>query len=57
MMRSTEASNEVTVLFEDAALSFVLPPGATLAELAERIAGMASHHRRYPLSIGIKLPH
>jgi hypothetical protein len=57
MTRSAEATNEVTVVFEDAALMFALPRDATLEDLAERVAGMATHHLGGPVAIGVKLPH
>jgi hypothetical protein len=57
MVNPTEARNEVTVVFEDAALMFALPPDATFEDLAERVAGMAAHHLGGPVAIGVKLPH
>ena len=57
MVRSADTSNEVTVVFEDAALMFVLPPGATLEDLATRLAVMEEHHLGEPLRIAVKFPH
>ena len=53
----TEATHEVTVVFKDAALMFALPRNATLEDLAERVAGMATHHIGGPVAIGVKLRH
>jgi hypothetical protein len=57
MVRPAETRNEVTVVFEDAALMFALPPGATLADLASRLAIMEQHHLGGPLQIAVKFPH
>ena len=57
MVRSAEAANEVMVVFEDAALVFALPRGATLEDLATRLAGMEERHFGEPLSIDVKLRH
>jgi hypothetical protein len=57
MVGSAETSNEVTVVFEDAALMFALPRGATLEDLASRLAVMEQHHRGEPLRIAVKFPH
>ncbi len=57
MVRPAETSNEVTVVFEDAALMFALPPGATLEELASRLAVMEQHHLGEPLRIAVKFAH
>ena len=57
MTNPTEATNEVTVVFKDAALMFALPRDATLADLAQRVAGMATHHIGGPVAIGVKLRH
>jgi hypothetical protein len=57
MVRSAETSNEVTVVFKDAALMFALPRGATLEDLASRLAGMEQRHFGEPLTIAVKFPH
>ena len=50
-------TNEVTVLFEDAALMFALPEGATLEDLASRLAGMEARHFGQPLAIDVRVRH
>jgi hypothetical protein len=57
MMRSRETGSEVTVLFTEAALIFALPRGATLEELATRIAAMEARHFGEPVAIGVTLRH
>jgi hypothetical protein len=57
MVRSAETSNEVTVVFKDAALMFALPRGATLEDLASRVAGMEERRCGEPLAIAVKLRH
>lgn len=57
MVRSAESTNEVTVVFEGAALMFALPRGATLEELATRIAFIEERQFGEPVSIDIKLRH
>ena len=50
-------ANEVTVLFADAALMFALPEGATLEDLATRLASVEAGHFGAPLSIDVRLHH
>lgn len=57
MVRSADSTNEVTVLFEGASLMFTLPRGATLEELATRIAFIEERQFGEPVSIDIKLRH
>jgi hypothetical protein len=57
MVRSAETSNEVTVVFKDTALMFALPRGATLEDLASRVAGMEERRCGEPLAIAVKLRH
>lgn len=57
MVRSAETSNEVTVVFKDAALMFALPRGATLEDLASRVAGMEERRCGELLAIAVKLRH
>jgi hypothetical protein len=45
-------SSQVTALFADRALCFVLPRGATLGDLAERLARL---DRRAPSTVTVKL--
>jgi hypothetical protein len=53
----TDPRNEVTVRFAEAALVFALPPGATLEDLARRIAAVEERQFGEPLSIDVVLRH
>jgi hypothetical protein len=57
MVRPAETGNEVTVVFADAALNFALPQGATLEDLASRLAVMEQHHLGEPQQIAVKFSH
>jgi hypothetical protein len=57
MSPSGQANNEVKVVFKDAALQFRLPRGATLEDLAERVAALEDAAFGEPVSIDVKLPH
>ena len=57
MNLSSDTRSAVTVLFRDAALTFVLPREATLAELARQIASMEAAHSGPPVAIAVKLGH
>ena len=57
MSRLAGRANEVTVSFKDAALIFALPPGATLEDIALRIAEVARRHRGAPVAINVKVRH
>jgi hypothetical protein len=57
MSRLADRANEVTVSFKDAAIIFALPPQATLADMAVRIAELAERHLAVPVAINVKLPH
>jgi hypothetical protein len=57
MSRLADRANEVTVSFQDAAIIFALPPQATLADIAVRIAELAERHLTPPVAINVKLPH
>jgi hypothetical protein len=57
MVLPAETANEVTVVFKDAALMFALPRGATLEDLADRLAGIEERHFGEPLTIAVKLRH
>lgn len=46
--------NEITVLFDDKALTFPMPPAATLTDLAQRLA-VEGGPRQQMLSVTIKL--
>jgi hypothetical protein len=53
----TDPRSEVTVRFADAALVFALPPGATLEDLARRIAAVEERQFGEPLSIDVVVRH
>ena len=53
----TDPRSEVTVRFAEAALVFALPPGATLEDLARRIAAVEERQFGGPLSIDVVLRH
>lgn len=57
MPRLADRANEVTVSFKDAAVIFALPPRATLADIALRIAEVAERHLAAPVAVNIKLRH
>ena len=57
MSLAANRANEVTVSFADAALVFALPPGATLEDIALRIAEVAHHHCGRPVAVNVKLRH
>ena len=57
MPRSAERTNEVIVTFKDAAVMFALPSGATMEDLAARIARIEERRAGEPVSIGVKLHH
>ena len=47
--------NEITVLFDDSAVTFPMPAAATLADLAGRLIEERGRPRRQMLSVTIKL--
>jgi len=53
--RKAKALNAVTVFFKDTALLFALPPGATLGDLASRIAAIQKRRFGSPLSINVRI--
>ena len=57
MVRTGETTSEVTVLFKDAALLFALPRGATLEDLAQRLAEFDETRLGEPITIDVKLCH
>jgi len=57
MPRLADSTNEVTVVFKDAAVMFALPSGATLQDLAAQIARIEERRSGEPLAIGVKLRH
>ncbi len=57
MPRLADSTNEVTVVFKDAAVIFALPSGATLQDLAAQIARIEERRSGEPLAIGVKLHH
>ena len=46
--------SRVTAVFEDRALSFGLAKGATLEELADRLADLGQRQNRRPVAITVK---
>jgi hypothetical protein len=44
----------VTAEFDGSALSFALPPEATLADLAGRLAALGRPHRGAPISVEVR---
>jgi len=52
-----KTANEVTVVFKHAALMFALPQGATLEDLAARIAGIGAKRLGGPVAVAVKLHH
>lgn len=57
MPRLADTANEVIVRFKEAAVVFALPQGATLTDIARRIAGIAKRQFGAPVSIEVKLGH
>jgi hypothetical protein len=57
MPRLVDEANKVTVSFKDAAVMFDLPPRATLADIALRIAEVAERHLAAPVAVNVKLRH
>ncbi len=49
-------SSRVTAIFEEAALAFNLPGGATLEELAEELGALGEIYGGLPLYVDIRLP-
>jgi hypothetical protein len=47
--------SHVTAVFEDSYLSFALPRGTTLGELAERLAVMAEPHGGLPTALDVRV--
>jgi hypothetical protein len=45
----------VTVMFRDTAMSFEIPAGATMGELAEHLADLREVHGGKPLAVDIQL--
>nr|WP_294507905.1 hypothetical protein [uncultured Rhodopila sp.] len=50
-----EIPNEVTALFAGSAISFDLSPGATFAELADRLDNLGDRHPGTPKAVYLKL--
>jgi len=51
----TTRPNQVQVLFEDHALSFGIPRGATFADLASRLEGFTNPHADLPIDISVRI--
>lgn len=57
-MRSAETTaNEVTVVFENAALMFDLPSGSTLEDLARRLESIGERPFGEPVYIDVRVRH
>ena len=50
-------SNHVVAVFADSMLAFELPRGATLEDLAARLAYLGERHAGTPLEITVRTPH
>ena len=53
--RKPAAASRVTALFKDSAVCFLLPEGATLEDLAERLADLGEHHGGVPLQVDVRV--
>jgi hypothetical protein len=53
--RSETQPSLVTAVFQDAALSFEIPAGATLEDLADYIADLGELHGGSPLVVDVQL--
>ena len=51
----TSPAHEVTVLFRDNALTFQIPVGSTLADLATQLTEIASRQRGQVVCLAVKL--
>ena len=47
--------NHVMAVFEDSALSFELPPAATLEDLADRLAHLSERHGGALISVDVRV--
>jgi hypothetical protein len=47
--------NRVIAMFAEGYVSFGLPRGATLADLAERLAARTPRHRGSPIAVEVRL--
>jgi len=50
-------ANHVVAVFADSMLAFDLPRGATLEELAARLAYLGERHAGAPIEITVRTPH
>jgi hypothetical protein len=48
-------TSRVVAVFEDSYVSFALPKGATLGELAERLAAIAEPHGGLPTALDVRV--
>jgi hypothetical protein len=53
--RSEAHPSLVTAVFQDAAMRFELPAGATLEELAEHLADLGELHGGSPITVDVQL--
>jgi hypothetical protein len=52
---ASRPANQITVLFDDVALTFTMPAAATLADVAQRVAREGGSPRRRVISVIVKL--
>ncbi len=57
MSRLGNTANEVAVMFKDAAFIIALPQGATMEDLAARIAQIEERQFGEPVSVEVQLRH
>jgi hypothetical protein len=57
MSRLADRANEITVSFKDAAFIFALPLGATLEDIALRIAEVADRRFAAPVAVAVRFRH
>ncbi len=57
MSRLANMANEVAVMFKDAAFNIALPQGATMEDLAARIAQIEERQFGEPISVDVQLHH
>jgi hypothetical protein len=57
MFPLANSANEVAVMFRDAAFIIALPQGATMADLAARIARIEERQFGEPISVDVQLRH
>jgi len=53
---SSPDNRHLRFVFDDAVIFLSLAPDATFGDVARKCAGLALHHRGYPIAIDITLP-